>query len=156
MQQAGWIGLRLAPWKDDYPITIVVPAGFEAYGRVLHPAQTPATGDRPVRWADVAAWSAMPLRADAQFHSIALPPAAPNGPPPYDGHGPREGSLYAPDGEALASIVRDWTATLEDCWFCVWDGFGWDTARTVAAFTQKARPHENQLSSRGMAIAVTM
>jgi len=99
---------------------IVVPAGFEAYARVLHPAETPDNGDRLVRWADVAAWSGMPLRKDAQFHSIALPPAAPSEPPPYGGLGPQEGSLYAPDAEVLAAIGRDWTATPQDCWFCVW------------------------------------
>src|SRR5260370_9460549 len=77
VHQADWIASRLAPWEDEYTITIVVPAGFEAYARVLHPVQTPGNGDRLVRWADVAAWSAMPLRRDAQFHSIALPPTAP-------------------------------------------------------------------------------
>jgi hypothetical protein len=30
-----------------------------------------------------------------------------------------------PDAEALAAIARQWTGTPEDCWFCVWDGFGW-------------------------------
>lgn len=141
MRQADWIAPRLARWEGEYPITIVVPAGFEAYARVLHPAETPDTGGRLVRWADVAAWSGMPLRTDAQFHSIALPPAAPGGPPPYRG-GPREGSLYGQDAEALAAIVRDWTATPEDCWFCVWDGFGWDTGSTVAALTETGRPPE--------------
>ena len=81
MQQADWIGPRLASWEDGHTITIVVPAGFEAYARVLHPVQTTGSGDRLVRWADVAAWSGMPLRPDAQFHSIALPPLAPDGPP---------------------------------------------------------------------------
>ena len=143
MHQADWIASRLAPWEDEYIVTIVVPAGFEAYARVLHPAETPSTGDRLVRWAEVAAWSAMPLREDAQFHSIALPPTAPGRPPPYGGQGPREGSLYVPDAEVLAAILRAWTATPEDCWFCVWDGFGWDTASTVAAFTETGRPPES-------------
>jgi len=25
----------------------------------------------------------------------------------------------------LAGILRDWTATPEQCWFCVWEGYGW-------------------------------
>ena len=54
--QAGWIAERLTPREDEYPVTIVVPAGFEAYARVLHPAQTPDNGNRLVRWAEVAAW----------------------------------------------------------------------------------------------------
>ena len=110
MHRADWIAARLALWQDEYTITIVVPAGFEAYARVLHPAETPENGNRLVRWADVAAWSAMPLRTDVQFHSIALPPTAPGGSHPYGSQGPQEGSLYLPDAEVLAAIGRDWTA----------------------------------------------
>ena len=142
MRQADWIASRLTPWQVEYAITIVVPAGFEAYARVLHPAETPGDGGRLVRWADVAAWSGMPLRADAQFHSIALPPAAPGGPPPYRGQGPQQGNLYLPDAEALAAVARDWTATPADCWFCVWDGFGWDQAGPAAVLTAAGRPSE--------------
>jgi hypothetical protein len=136
VNQADWIASRLAPRDGENAITIVVPAGFEAYARVLHPAQTPGNGDRLVRWADVAAWSGMPLRRDAQFHSVALPPTAPDGPPPYGSQGPLEGCLYLPDAEVLAAILRDWTATPEDCWFCVWDGYGWDAPATFARLTE--------------------
>jgi hypothetical protein len=136
VHRADWIAPRLASWEDEYTITIVVPAGFEAYARVLHPVETAENGDRLVRWAEVAAWSAMPLRKDAQFHSIALPPTARPGPPPYGSQGPQEGCLYLPDAEVLAAIGRDWTATPQDCWFCVWDGFGWDTASTFAILTE--------------------
>jgi hypothetical protein len=141
VHQADWIAPRLAPW-DEYTITIVVPAGFEAYARVLHPVQTPGHGDQLVRWADVAAWSGMPLREDAQFHSVAMPPAVPGGPPPYGSQGPQQGSLYGPDAEVLAAILRDWTATPEDCWFCVWDGYGWGAASTVAVLTETGQPPE--------------
>jgi hypothetical protein len=141
VHQADWIAPRLAPW-DGYSITMIVPAGFEAYARVLHPAETPGDEGRLVRWADVAAWSGMPLRRDAQFHSVALPPTPASGPPPYDGHGPHEGSIYAPDAEVLIAILRSWTATPEDCWFCVWDGFGWDTASTFVALTEAGQPSE--------------
>jgi hypothetical protein len=142
VQQADWIAPRLTSWEDGHTITIVVPAGFEAYARVLHPVETADSGDRLVRWADVAAWSGMPLRPDAQFHSIALPPSAPDGPPPYVSQGPQAGSLWLPDAEVLAAIGRDWTATPEDCWFCVWDGFGWGNASTFAVLTETGRPRE--------------
>jgi hypothetical protein len=138
VRQADWIAPRLAPWEGDYTAALVVPAGFEAYARVLHPAQTAQHGDRLVSWAEVAAWSGMPLRQDAQFHSIALPPAAPGEPPPYHSQGPRDGSLSVPDAEVLAAILRDWTATPEDCWFCVWDGYGWASASSFFAVTASA------------------
>ena len=145
VRQADWIASRLTPW-ENYTITMVVPNGFEAYARVLHPVETPDNvettdnRDRLVRWADVAAWSGMPLRKDAQFHSIALPPTPSSGEPPYRSQGPQEGTLYAPDAEVLATILRDWTATPQDCWFCVWDGFGWDSVGTVTALTRTGRP----------------
>jgi len=135
--QAHWIAGRLTPW-DSHTVSMTVPDGFEAYARVLHPVEAPDGGGRPVRWAEVAAWSGMPLRGDAQFHSVALPPTAPSEPPPFSGS-PGEGSLYLPDAEVLAAIARDRTATPEDCWFCVWDGFGWD-AVSKSAFTSAAEP----------------
>jgi hypothetical protein len=148
--QADWIGPRLAPWEGDYTAAIVVPAGFAAYARVLHPAGIPEHGERLVRWADVAAWSGMPLGQDAQFHSIALPPTAPSGPPPYHGQGPRAGSLYGPDAEVLAGILRGWTATPEDCWFCVWDGYGWESARMLfsVASAETGQPPETATPAR--------
>jgi hypothetical protein len=94
--QAGWIAERLTPREDEYPVTIVVPAGFEAYARVLHPAETPDNGNRLVRWAEVAAWSGMPLRNDAQFHSIALPPEAPAGRDHRSAGGERLGRQHGP------------------------------------------------------------
>jgi hypothetical protein len=127
--EADWIGERLAPF-DARQVASVVPGGFDAYARVLHPAEDPVDGDRLVRWAEVAAWSGTPLRADAQFHTIALPPVRPERDAPWSGQGPRQGELYPPDAEALAGIARDWTTTPERCWFCLWDGYGAGTLLT--------------------------
>jgi hypothetical protein len=126
--EASWIGGRLAPFGAHH-VTSVVPGGFGGYARVLHPADDPLRGERLVRWAEVAAWSGMPLRADAQFHSVALPPVRPGGDAPGSGMCPETGSLFPPDAEVLAGIVREWTTTPERCWFCVWDGYGWEGAR---------------------------
>jgi hypothetical protein len=139
VHQADWIGPRLTPCEDGYPAAAVVPAGFAAYARVLHPAGTGGNQDRPVRWAEVAAWSGLPLRPDAQFHSVALPPTDPGGPPPYR-HDPWEGGLDEPDAAVLTGIVRDWTATPEDCWFCVWDGYGWGSGVPLVAVDHSSRP----------------
>ena len=123
--EAGWIGAALAPF-GAHQVTSVVPSGFPGYARVLHPAEEPTgPGGRLVRWTEVAAWSGLPLRADSQFHSIALPPDRPGRAAPWSGQGPQAGSLYLPDAEVLAGILRDWTATPEQCWFCVWEGYGW-------------------------------
>ena len=141
VHQADWIEPRLTAWQDGYPVVAVVPAGFATYARVLHPAGTGGNEDRPVRWAEVAAWSGLPLRPDAQFHSVALPHTDPGGPPPYR-HDPCKGSLNQPDAAVLAGIVRDWTATPEDCWFCVWDGYGWGSGVPLVAVDHFGRPRE--------------
>jgi len=171
--EAAWIGERLAPFESSV-VTSVVPGGFEAYARVLHPAEEPSWGDRLVRWAEVAAWSGMPLRRDAQFHTVALPPDRPAADAPWSGQGPREGSLYPPDAEVLAEIAAAWTATPGHCWFCVWDGYGWDNIAPLTAAGQPTAapppdplpaavrsgprvhlPHRDYLLYRGPAGAVT-
>jgi hypothetical protein len=121
---ADWIAERLS--VENWPqITSLVPAGFQAYARVLHPADEPSNGSgRLMRWREVAGWSGIPLRDDAQFHSIAMPPNRPATESPVV-QGPRLGSLYAPDALALANIGERWTATADRCWFCVWEGYGW-------------------------------
>lgn len=130
--EAGWIRGRLTEF-DGGTATSVVPEGFAAYARVLHPV-TVGTGAGqdgeavPVRWRQVAAWSGAELTPQAQFHDIALPEHAPPGPAPWEGDGPQEGTLSAADGAVLAELLRAYTDTPEECWFCLWDGFGWDTA----------------------------
>ncbi|HXA30826.1 MAG TPA: hypothetical protein VNV87_01105, partial [Acidimicrobiales bacterium] len=54
-------------------MTSIVPGGFDAYVRLLHPigAWQDAESIR-VRWSEVAAWSGRPLERDSQFHAIAV------------------------------------------------------------------------------------
>jgi hypothetical protein len=70
----------------------------------------------------------MPLRSDSQFHSVALPPSRLASPAPWSGQGPQRGTMYPPDAEVLAELLRPWTMTPDRCWFCVWDGYGWIAA----------------------------
>ncbi|MDA8372821.1 MAG: hypothetical protein M0Z91_00960 [Actinomycetota bacterium] len=131
VEAADWIAERLASFATT--VTAVVPAGFEAYARVLHPAEAPLWGgERVVRWRKVAAWSGVPLRQDAQFHSVALPPSRPEPGAPWSGQGPREGSLYPPDAEVLAEALRAFTTTPEECFFGIWDGYGWEGRRKLS------------------------
>lgn len=121
--QAEWIGQRLTP--RAMTAIAFVPAGFQAYARILHPAEEPRWGERLVRWRDVAAWSGLPLDPYAEFASIALPPGPVGAPPPWSGQGPRRGSLFPPDAAAVIGHLRRCTATPDGCWFCLWDGYGW-------------------------------
>jgi len=142
VNEADWIAERLSEgWART---TSLVPSGYEAYARILHPAAEPDMDlGRLVRWREVAAWSGMPMRKNAQFHSISLPPERPATEPPDFGQGPREGSLYAPDALVVAEIGRGWTTTPDRCWFCVWDGYGWDNALWL---TERGAPEPAPIS----------
>jgi hypothetical protein len=131
VEAAGWITGRLASFGTM--VSAVVPAGFDAYARLLHPAEAPPWGgQRVVRWGEVAAWSGVPLRPDVQFHTLALPPNRPEAPAPWSGQGPHPGSLY-PDAEVLAAVLRAFTTTPDECWFCIWDGYGWQARRQLSS-----------------------
>ncbi|WP_143712042.1 hypothetical protein [Acidimicrobium ferrooxidans] len=118
-----WIAGRLGPFGGG-SITSVVPAGFGAYARILHPVEEPEADGRLVRWSDVARWAGTTLRPDAQFHSIAFPRVRPEAPAPWRSQGPARGRLARPDADALARLLREHTSTPEDCCFGLWDGYG--------------------------------
>lgn len=121
---AAWIAERLSPFSSGV-VTSVVPGGFEAYARVLHPAEAVGdNGTRPVRWAEVAAWSGVTLVPGDQFSDIAMPEQRPAGPRPWSGQAPQLGTLYRPDADALAEILVGHTNSAHRCWFCMWEGWG--------------------------------
>lgn len=132
VDSAEWIADRLSDFGTT--VSSIVPSVFEAYARILHPAETPRNGDgRLVRWREAAAWSGLPLRSESQFHSIALSMVDPESPAPWSGQGPEQGTLYPPDAEILAGLLRQWTSTPEQCWFGLWDGYGWENIRQLVA-----------------------
>jgi hypothetical protein len=119
---ADWLGPRLRRFGSA--VAAVVPDGFPAYVRIFHPARGP--NDRPVRWAQVAAWSGRRMHRLAQFHAISRPAASASaGPAPWDGQDPPEGNLPAELLRVLCATLAGHTSTPESCWFCLWDGYGW-------------------------------
>jgi hypothetical protein len=149
IEEGDWIRDRLATPVGS-TVTSIIPAGFDAYARVLHPAvvagdglagdqiasnQTP--GDQTIsdqegraRWAQVAAWSGLELRSNAQFHSVALPPGGPVQTELEACRAPRKGSLAAGDCGAVAALLRPHTTTPDRCWFCLWEGYAWQGVKS--------------------------
>jgi hypothetical protein len=124
VSQADWVKKRL----DDLmagTVFSIVPAGFDAYARILHPVETPLHGDRLVRWRDVANWGNQVLTAQSQWLAVAMPENKPRLPRPWKSQGPKRGSLYLDDARALSEIAGQFTDTPQRCWCCIWDGFGW-------------------------------
>jgi hypothetical protein len=101
----------------------LVPHGFEAYGRILHPALAPY--DRPVSWATVAEWSGGAVHSRVQFEAMAKPRAgAPERPAPFVS-APRIGNLPGPLLATLCQILASHTDSADRCWFCLWEGYGY-------------------------------
>ncbi len=131
--EAAWIEARLRPFAS-HTATSVVPGGFESYARLLHPStRRDATGGPPeVRWAEVSAWSGVPMSRDVQFHQVAFPRSEQPTPPPWDGE-TACGTLTLGDATALVGILKRHTSTPSRCWFGVWDGYGgWESRDTGA------------------------
>lgn len=122
VESADWIRSRLSPF-EQYRATSIVPSGFDAYVRILHPAQLPTDGRQLVRWSEVARWSDAPMSDLVQWHDIALPQVKPSSEPPWRGEGPSEGSPYVADVDALVEALADYTPAPERCCFCVWVGY---------------------------------
>lgn len=124
--EADWIAAGIKPF-DPGTVGSIIPGGFEAYARLLHPVHGDP-GERIVRWAQVAAWSGTALTRDVQFHDIALPRQDPSTQEPWQDGGPREGTLEAMDARRLVAILGAHSTPAEPCWFALWDGHGWENA----------------------------
>jgi hypothetical protein len=139
VEVADWIRERLHPFTA-YEVGSVVPSGFAAYARIFHPAWTSRDWNpEEVRWSDVAAWAGRQVHREMQFHTVAAPivPKGPDDPRPWSDE-PRLAVLSKPQARALVKLLPTFTSSHDDCWFCLWDGYGYVTGATatVTAFKQ--------------------
>lgn len=104
-----WIAPRLGPFGAT--VGGIVPRGFAAYARVLHPAPT----DPPTTWATVCAATGATPHASMQWSAITRG---------QRGDDPAIGNLEPPTlYDLCAALGRH---TIEQPWFfAVWDGWGW-------------------------------
>lgn len=127
---------------ETYCAGSVVPPGFEAYCRILHPAED--DGGRPVRWATIARWAGRVYHPAMQFEAIARPrPNFGASPAPWNGQLPRR--LPMDQVVALATTLKPFTRQAEHIWYLVWEGYG--GAARSRAFAE--RPHRRYLVYRG-------
>lgn len=106
----------------------LVPAVFEAYARIFHPAVRYAGDDDiEVPWSEVAAHNGTAAHPLIQWNALTRGPVE-SQPPVWD-DGPSEGHLPVAVAARLSDVLRAHTATPEDCLFGRWDGFGYDLPR---------------------------
>lgn len=133
VEAAAWLPQALAGFAST--VGSVVPVGYSAYARLLHPVGAQSDGGlRRVPWQEAASQAGRTV--DGRTHWEDLCAALPDG-----GRGlfepPLEGTLDPTAYAALAAVLRTHTRTPQRCWFGLWDGYGaikagWRAAPTVA------------------------
>jgi hypothetical protein len=111
-------------WRSRTPAAIgfLIPSGFEAYARVLHPA-----GDaewRHVRWSQVAAETGSTLHPEAQWWRLARRTGAYDQHAGWLGNDPVNGCLPRSDFEALTDVLARHTTRPDGSLVAFWVGYG--------------------------------
>lgn len=134
-------------WGPGTPpaVGFVIPRGFQAYARVLHPARD--TESREVTWAEVARESGTTLHPEAQWHRLAGRASSHDHGPPHGtgwaGENPREGVLERSLFASLVEVLARHTSTPDDTVVAFWDGYGaWPSSwRDLPVARQPGRDH---------------
>jgi len=139
---ARWVeqSLRASPFAH---VGALIPEGFARYVRLLHPAHD--YQGKPVRWAEVAAWSGQRVypRMSFDIFSISIPRQGyGKGSPPWK-EPPRRGSLEQADATAIAEFLAAFTTTPNRCFFAVWEGYGHLSPGRIAGLTQSGEGGAN-------------
>jgi hypothetical protein len=155
-EPARWVVERLWPWDSDGRTRVGswVPAVFEDYARLLHPTYRRYGDIGSSTWLRVSHDTGGPLHAESSFTDVwARRPQTPE----WDEAVPLEGTLPRHVCIELANILTIHTSTPEDCWFCVWEGWG-STWYPQVSFTYDPSdpdaPSPGEVRARGFAEAV--
>ncbi len=139
---AGWIAPRLSGAFGT--VTMIVPDGYRAYGRICHPA------DGDVTWSEVARHTGRVAHPTMQWHALVGSPDFSN----YEGSlwpggDPEIGVLDATLLAVLCDILARHTRTPDRCHFGVWDGFGWIDPPRAAPHPRLHHPGRDYLLLTG-------
>ena len=126
---AGWITEAIHPFAQD--VGSVIPEGFDAYLRVLHPAgMDHGVNWRPVRWRDIATANGKEFHPEMQFEFLV--PDDCFGQAKNWRHGqeglwewpPSDGDIPDDVAAMLADVLGGFTGIPEHCYFAYWEGWG--------------------------------
>jgi hypothetical protein len=125
---AQWIAPRLT--EAFGAVTTTVPSGFDVYVRICHPA--PDGSDEPRSWSEVASATGRHAHALMQWHALVGSADWLNMTGSlWEGGDPHRGNLAHEALAVLCDCLARHTATPEDCYFAVWEGwnglegYGW-------------------------------
>lgn len=103
-------------------VASLIPAVFESYARILHPVGVPA-GQGPVSWKSIAEGNGKTAHPLMQFSCIGSATVGESRPGAREIE-PGVGYLEETRFHALTGVLSNYTSTPENCWYCLWDGFG--------------------------------
>ena len=137
---ADWIAPRLRGFGGR--VHCVVPDGFAAYARILHPAAD--EHGEPLSWAQVCRTTGRMAHALMQWNSIAgvvRHTTTDNGvevsstTSEWRGSEPQVGDLPAGTLATVLDVLGRFTAAEDDCFFALWEGWGWLHAGSWVLFS---------------------
>ena len=152
---ASWLLSALRPWtaRGIETVSTLVPSGFAAYARILHRS---SSGNNEIRWVDIAARTGRAMDARSEFADlVGWQGDATHQSPPAPWREPDEGSLRPDECAAVAETLAAHTSTPGDCWFCVWEGYGWTGFGPNDGLPRVAFTHRNCVLFRGPVEAAT-
>lgn len=105
-------------------VTGVVPAGYPAYARVLHPVVTHDGVTAPMTWTHVADALGRAVVPTVRWHElIGAPDRWTRTSAVWSGERPEWGNLALAQLEALCESLTAHTGTAQDCLFALWEGW---------------------------------
>ena len=153
VSEARWVEESLSNFGT---LRSLLPDGFPAYARVFHPAYLDGDEERPVRWSTVASWTGRIVHPKMQFERIAglsEDLGAIYKDPPWGSH-PKVGSIPEAECRTLVQALRDFTSTPDNCYFCLWEGYGSIDTRLYKANARVQAPGRDYLLFRGPAVSI--
>ena len=153
VSEARWVEESLSAFGT---LRSLLPEGFAAYARIFHPAYLNKGEKRPVRWSTVASWTGRTVHPLMQFERIAglnEDPHVMYEDPPWGSH-PRMGSVPERECRTLVEVLRSFTSTPGNCFFCLWEGYRNIDTRLYKASSQVRAPGRDYLLFRGSIDAI--
>jgi len=120
-----WVDESLMPLRasgEGALVGEIIPTGFEAYARILHPASR-RVGDRfePITWSELARTRGKTIHPEVQLKALLGDEFRHSAP---WGELPEEDSIPEPLRAPLVDTLRRFTARDDRCWCCIWEGYG--------------------------------
>lgn len=121
---AGWIVAAGRPDIGRSDAGRLIPAGLEAYARILHPAvRWDGDVEVEVLWSQVAAATGSLVHPAVTWEAVAGV-WAPDGQPGVWDDEPIEGQPAQSQVRRLVTLLAGFTTEPNRCWYAVWDGYG--------------------------------